>query len=48
MKVLNEMLGIVLRKRALQKIIAFKEQQISGTWSQLSAILEENKNLDIF
>ena len=40
---------IVLRKRALQEIVTFKEQQILGTSRQFSAILRlEMENLDKF
>ena len=40
---------MVNRKRALQKIATFLEQQIQGTWRQLSAILRScMENLDLF
>ena len=48
-KVSEKMHEIVLRKRALQKIVTFKEQQILGTQRQLSAILRlDYENLDLF
>ena len=40
---------MVNRKRALQKIATLMEQQIQGTWRQLSAILRScMENLDFF
>ena len=40
---------MALRKRALQEIVNFKEQQILGTLRQLNAILRlENEILDKF
>ena len=47
MKVSEKIQEIFLQKRALQEIITFKEQQILGTYRQLSAILKlEMENLD--